>query len=54
VALLVFDGGAGELFRPVFGAVGVAFQGHDLGVMDEAVDRGRDNDVVVEDLSPPY
>src|SRR5450756_2774922 len=34
------------------GAVGVAVQGDDVGVMDEAVDGRRGHDVVAEGLAP--
>jgi len=45
-----WDGGAGEV--AVFEAVGVAFEGEDLGVVDEPVDHGGGDDVVAEDLAP--
>ncbi len=32
--------------------VAVAFEGDDLGVVDEAVDHGCGDDVVAEDLAP--
>jgi hypothetical protein len=41
---------AGEV--AVFEAVAVAFEGEDLGVVDEPVDHGGGDDVVVEDLAP--
>ena len=36
----------------VFEPVGVAFEGDDIGVVDEAVDHGRGDDVVAEHLAP--
>src|SRR3954447_13678238 len=42
--------GAGEV--AVFEAVAVAFEGEDLGVVDEPVDHGGGDDVVAEDLAP--
>ncbi len=49
---MVAGGGLEELAAGS-GAVGVAGEGEDLGVVDEAVDhRGRD-DVVAEDFAPP-
>ena len=36
----------------VFGAVAVAFEGDDVGVVDESVDHGGGDDVVAEDFSP--
>jgi len=33
-------------------AVGVAFEGDDVGLVDEAVDHGRGDGVVAEDLAP--
>ena len=42
--------GAGEV--AVFEAVGVAFEGEDVGVVDESVDHGGGDDVVAEDLAP--
>ena len=36
----------------VFEPVAVAFEGDDLGVVDEAVDHGGGDDVVAEDLAP--
>jgi hypothetical protein len=36
----------------VFEAVGVAFEGDDLGVVDEPVDHGGGGDLVAEDLAP--
>jgi hypothetical protein len=33
-------------------AVGVAFEGEDLGVVDESVDHGGGADVVAEDFAP--
>src|SRR4051794_41849604 len=48
---LVFDRrGSGEV--AVFEAVGVAFEGEDLGVVDESVDHGGGGDGVAEKLSP--
>src|SRR3954447_15888235 len=41
---------AGEV--AVFEAVAVAFEGEDLGVVDQAVDHGGGDDVVAEDLAP--
>src|SRR3954454_14285316 len=43
-------GGAAEV--AVFEAVAVAFEGDDLGVVDEPVDHGGGNDLVAEDLAP--
>src|ERR1700677_761155 len=43
-------GGSAEV--AVAGAVAVALEGVDLGVVDESVDHGGGDDVVVEDLSP--
>jgi hypothetical protein len=34
-------------------AVGVAFEGDDVGVVDEPVDHRGGDDVVAEDLAPP-
>ena len=48
--LLVVPGGAGEV--AVFEAVAVAFEGEDLGVVDEPVDHRGGDDVVAEDLAP--
>jgi catechol 2,3-dioxygenase-like lactoylglutathione lyase family enzyme len=48
--LALVPGRAGEV--AVFEAVGVAFDGEDLGVVDEPVDHGRGDDVVAEDLAP--
>jgi hypothetical protein len=45
----VVPGGAGEV--AVAQAVAVAFEGDDLGVVDEAVDHGGGDDVVAE-ISP--
>ena len=42
--------GAGEV--AVFEAVGVAFEGEDVGVVNEPVDHGGGGDVVAEDLAP--
>ncbi|GAA4886677.1 hypothetical protein GCM10023403_62880 [Pseudonocardia benzenivorans] len=42
----------GEELAALAGAVGVAGEGEDLGVMDEAVDHGRGDDVVGERLAP--
>jgi hypothetical protein len=36
----------------VFESVGVAFEGDDFGVVDEAVDHGGGDDVVAEDFAP--
>jgi hypothetical protein len=36
----------------VFEPVGVAFEGEDVGVVDESVDHGFDRDGVAEDLGP--
>src|SRR3954447_22676739 len=48
---LVFDRrGSGEV--AVFEAVGVAFEGEDLGVVDEPVDHRGGGDLVAEDLTP--
>lgn len=41
-----------EEFAALPGAVGVAGQGEDLGVVDEAVDHGCGHDVVRERLAP--
>ena len=43
-------GGSGEV--AVFEPVGVAFEGEDLGVMDEAVDHRGRGDFVAEDFAP--
>ena len=43
-------GWAGEV--AVFEAVAVAFEGEDLGVVDESVDHRGGDDVVAEDLAP--
>ena len=42
----------GEEFAAGSGAVGVASEGQDLGVVHQAVDHGRGHDVVGEGLSP--
>ena len=49
-ALVQSVGGAGEV--AVFEAVGVAFEGEDLGVVNEPVDHRGGGDVVAEDLAP--
>ncbi len=36
----------------VFQSVGVAFEGDDFGVVDEAVDHGGGDDIVAEDFTP--
>jgi hypothetical protein len=36
----------------VFEPVGVAFEGHDVGMVDEPVDHGGGNDVLAEDFGP--
>jgi hypothetical protein len=43
---------AGTRPRSRFEAVAVAFEGDDLGVVDEAVDHGCGDHVVAEDLAP--
>ena len=47
---IVICGGQFVVF--VFEAVGVAFEGEDVGVVDEAVDHGLDCYGVTEDLCP--
>ena len=42
----------GEELAALAGAVGVAGQREDLGVVDEAVDHGCGHDVAAEDLAP--
>ena len=42
----------GEEFAAGAGAVGVAGEGEDLGVVDEAVDHRGGDDLVAEDLAP--
>lgn len=42
----------GEELAALAGAVGVAGEGEDLGVVDEAVDHGCGDDVVGEGLAP--
>ena len=42
----------GEEFSAGAGAVGVAGEGEDLGVVDEPVDHGGGDHVVAEDLAP--
>jgi hypothetical protein len=47
-------GGRGDTAEvSVFEPVGVAFEGDDLGVMDEPVDHGGGDHVVAEGLAPP-
>ena len=49
----VFVGGWGDAAEvAVFEAVGVALDGDDFGVVDEAVDHGGGDDVVAEDFAP--
>src|SRR5947209_6708741 len=45
-------GGGDAAQVTVLEPVGVAFEGDDFGVVDEAVDHGRGYDVVAEDLAP--
>ncbi len=42
----------GQFVVFVFQPVGVAFEGEDVGVVDEPVDHGFDGDSVTEDLGP--
>ena len=50
------EGGSGFGWRPgevaVFEPVAIAFEGEDLGVVDEPVDHGGGGDLVAEDLAP--
>ncbi|OBA46636.1 hypothetical protein A5780_02305 [Nocardia sp. 852002-20019_SCH5090214] len=52
VSLFSCAGGGDAAEVAVFEQVAVAFQRDDLGVVDEAVDHGRSDDVVAEDLGP--
>ncbi len=49
-----FCGGRGDAAEiSVLESVGVAFEGDDIGVVDEAVDHCGGDDVVAEGLAPP-
>ena len=53
LVLLFVGGGCGDAAEvAVLEPVAVAFEGDDLGVVDEAVDHGGGDYVVAEDLSP--
>ena len=50
---MVVSGGRGDAAEvSVFEPVGVAFEGDDFGVVDEAVDHGGGDDVVAEHFAP--
>ncbi len=50
---MVVSGGRGDAAEvSVFEPVGVAFEGDDVGVVDEAVDHGGGDDVVSEHFAP--
>jgi hypothetical protein len=50
---LLLGGGRGDAAKvAVFEPVAVALEGDDLSVVDEAVDHGRGDHVVAEDLTP--
>ncbi len=53
MAILFGSGGGDAAEVAVFEPAGVAFEGDDVGVVDEPVHPGGSDDVVAEDLTPP-